>query len=342
VRRAGVVVAPVVPRPADPGHEPGIAGRERRDRLAALCQRLDRLPLAIELAAARVGVMAPAEILTGLEARLGVLGGGSRLSPARRKTMRATVEWSYELLDATEQRAFRSLSVFVGGFDADAAMAVAPGLDVDAFARLVDKSVVVAGETPRGRTRDRLLETVREYAHELLADHGELDAIRERHLRWFSVLAERTEPDWPPFVVADVLDERREDYENIRTALEWAAEADQCAGLRLLAAMRELFPMLGQADGRRIAQLLLEELPGARPLPGRGPDHGGTPGDDDGQRPGVMGVPHRGAALERRARRARARGVRHVLPRPDADARHGGRSRACGPRGGHHAAPARR
>ncbi|HEX6931434.1 MAG TPA: AAA family ATPase [Streptosporangiaceae bacterium] len=116
--------------------------------IAALCERLDRLPLAIELAAARIGIMSPAEILSDLEARLGALGGGSRLSHARHKTVRATVEWSYDLLDPAEQRAFRNLAVFAGGFDGDAAMAVAPGLTLDVFARLVDKSVVVAGQTP--------------------------------------------------------------------------------------------------------------------------------------------------------------------------------------------------
>src|SRR6516225_5139949 len=92
--------------------------------ITALCERLDRLPLAIELAAARIGLMSPAEIFSDLEARLGALGGGARLSPARHKTVRATVEWSYDLLDPAEQRAFRNLAVFVGGFDGGAAMAV--------------------------------------------------------------------------------------------------------------------------------------------------------------------------------------------------------------------------
>ena len=229
--------------------------------IAALCERLDRLPLAIELAAARIGIMSPAEILSDLEARLGALGGGSRLSHARHKTVRATVEWSYDLLDPAEQRAFRNLAVFAGGFDADAAMAVAPGLTLDVFARLVDKSVVVAGQTPRGRTRYRLLETVREYAHELLVASGELEGARERHLRHFSAVAEELEPGWPPFVTAAILDERRPDYENVRAALEWSVESDPCAGLRLFAATRDLFQNLAQADGRRIAQLLLERCP---------------------------------------------------------------------------------
>jgi predicted ATPase/DNA-binding CsgD family transcriptional regulator len=229
--------------------------------IASLCERLDRLPLAIELAAARIGLMSPAEILSDLEARLGALGGGSRLSAARHRTVRAAVEWSYELLEPAEQAAFRNLAVFVGGFDAEAAMAVAPGLTVDVFARLVDKSVVATGEISPGRTRSRLLETVREYAHELLLAGGELEPARERHLRYLSGLTQNTDMSWPPFVTQALLDEFRPDYENIRAVLEWAAEADPCAGLRLLAATGDLFQNVGQADGRRIAQLLLERCP---------------------------------------------------------------------------------
>jgi predicted ATPase/DNA-binding CsgD family transcriptional regulator len=229
--------------------------------IAELCERLDHLPLAIELAAARIGVMSPAEILADLEARLGALGGGPRLSPARHKTVRAAVEWSYELLDASEQRAFRTLAVFVGGFDAGAATAVVPGLTVDAVARLVDKSVVASGKTSRGTTRYRLLETVREHAHELLVASGELEGARRRHLHHYLAIAEQADPGWPPFITAALLDERREDYENIRAALEWSAESDPCAGMRLLSGSRELFQVLGTADGRRLAELLLARCP---------------------------------------------------------------------------------
>jgi DNA-binding CsgD family transcriptional regulator len=175
--------------------------------------------------------------------------------------VRAAVEWSYELLDATEQRAFRNLAVFVGGFDSGAAMAVVPGLTVDAVARLVDKSVVASGKTSRGTTRYRLLETVREHAHELLVANGELEGARERHLHHYLAVAEQADPGWPPFVTAALLDQRREDYENIRAALEWSAESDPCAGMRLLAGSRELFQMLGTADGRRLAELLLARCP---------------------------------------------------------------------------------
>ena len=205
--------------------------------------------------------MSPAEILSDLEARLGTLGGGSRDSPARHRTVRATVEWSYDLLDPVEQQAFRRLAVFVGGFDVDAALAVAPGLTVEGFARLVDKSVVVARVTPRGSTRYRLLETVREYAAELLEAGGELDEVRERHLRHFLSVAGSTEVGWPPFVTDTFLAERRDDYENVRAAIEWAAESDPCAGLAMFAATRDLFQMLGQADGRRIADTLLARCP---------------------------------------------------------------------------------
>jgi predicted ATPase/DNA-binding CsgD family transcriptional regulator len=229
--------------------------------IAELCERLDRLPLAIELAAARIGVMSPAEILADLDVRLGALGGGSRDSPARHKTVRSTVEWSYELLDPTEQRAFRNLAVFVGSFDAGAAMAVVPGLTVDMFARLVDKSVVALRKTSRGRTRYRLLETVREHTLELLVASGELQGARERHLHHYLAVAEEVDPGWPPFVSVALLDQRREDYENIRAALEWSVDSDPCAGIRLLAASRELFQMLGTADGRRLAQLLLGRCP---------------------------------------------------------------------------------
>jgi predicted ATPase len=151
--------------------------------------------------------------------------------------------------------------VFVSGFDSAAATAVVPGLTVDGLARLVDKSVIASGKTSRGTTRYRLLETVREYGRELLVANAELEEVRERHLHHYLAVAEQVDPGWPPLVTAALLDQRREDYENIRAALEWSAESDPCAGMRLLAGSRELFQMLGPADGRRLAQLLLARCP---------------------------------------------------------------------------------
>lgn len=225
-----------------------------------LLDRLDRLPLAIELAAARVGVMSPKEILSSLDAREGELGRGPRLAAPRHRTVRASVEWSYELLDRAEQRALRHLSVFVGGFDADAAIAVAPDLTLEVFGRLVDKSVVAVRQGTRGKTRYRLLEIVREFAHELLAESGELETARNRHFEHYA--AEPLEHDgWPSTVAETVLDELEDDYANVRAALQWAASSDPCAGTRLHLARRDLFFFRGQADGLRVAELLLERCP---------------------------------------------------------------------------------
>ncbi|MDX6666954.1 MAG: hypothetical protein QOK04_334, partial [Solirubrobacteraceae bacterium] len=229
--------------------------------IAEVCARLDRLPLAIELAAARVSAMSPAEVLSGLETRLGMLGGGGRLSPPHHRTVRAAVEWSYQLLDSAEQRAFRNLAVFVGGFDAEAATAVAPGLSLDVLAQLVDKSLIAVVETARGRTRYRLLETMRQYATELVLDVGELDAARERHLRHFSALADVAREEWLSTGAQRFVNELDDDYENVRAALEWGVASDPCSAMRLLSGTRDLFFRFGQADGLRLAQLLLERCP---------------------------------------------------------------------------------
>lgn len=117
-------------------------------------------------------------------------------SPQPRR-IRAAVQWSYRLLDAPEQEAFARLAVFVGGFDAEAARAVAPGLSLDLLARLVDRSLATAAGSARGRTRYRLLETVRDHAAESLVGCGELDAARERHFRHFAAFGPATEPGLP-------------------------------------------------------------------------------------------------------------------------------------------------
>lgn len=231
---------------------------EEEAAIARVCDRLDRLPLAIELAAGRVGVMSPAEILAGIESQLDDLTGAGRPSPAHHRSVRAAVEWSHRLLDPGEQEAFRSLAVFVGGFDADAARAVAPGLSLDLLARLVDKSLVAVAQSARGHTRYRLLETVREYAGELLVVAGEIDAAHERHFSHFATLSPATQPGWPSPGAHLYVHDLADDYENVRATIEWSLATDPCAAMRLLAAMRDLFIMFGQADGRRLALTLLE------------------------------------------------------------------------------------
>jgi predicted ATPase/DNA-binding CsgD family transcriptional regulator len=223
-----------------------------------LCERLDGVPLAIELAAARMSAMTASEILAGLDARLDQLGGIRRQSPAHHRSVRAAVEWSYDLLVPTERDAFRHLAVFVGGFDAEGAAAVVRGLSLEELARLVDKSVLTAAPGRGGKTRYRQLEMVREYAHELLVASGELDAARERHFRHFLSLGRETRERWPSTEAPKFVDELEADYGNVRAAVEWSAVADPCAGMRLLSGTLDLFMMLGQADGRRLAELLLE------------------------------------------------------------------------------------
>jgi non-specific serine/threonine protein kinase len=229
--------------------------------ITELCSRLDRLPLAIELAAARIGAMSPAEILSSLQSRLDALGTGGRDTAPHHRTVRAAVEWSHQLLDAEERRALRNLSVFVGGFDAAAAMSVTPGLSLELLTRLVDKSLVTVVESARGRTRYGLLETIHEYAYELLANAGEAAAARGRHLEHFSALGDVAREEWLSTGRQQFVNELDDDYENVRAALDWAVTSKPCTGVRLVGAVRDLFFRFGQADGRALAEQLLERCP---------------------------------------------------------------------------------
>jgi non-specific serine/threonine protein kinase len=229
--------------------------------IARLCERLDRLPLAIELAAARAGVMSVAEILSSLDAQGAELAAGRRASPAHHRTVRAAVEWSYRLLEPGEQQAFRRLAVFVAGFDAAAARSVMPEPVVELLARLVDKSLIAVIESPGGRTRYRQLETVREYAHELLIAADELDAAHQRHLRHFADRAAAVLEEWLQTGRQLLVNELDPDFGNVRAAVEWAAVSEPCTGLRVLAGTRDLFYKFAQADGLRLVQRLLERCP---------------------------------------------------------------------------------
>ncbi len=153
------------------------------ETVSEICRRLDGVPLAIELAAARVRALSLSEILDSLHDRFRLLTGGARTAVRRQQTLRASVDWSHALLTEPERVLFHRLAAFLGGFDLDAAQTVAGGGDVqryqvlDQLTLLVDKSLVVADDS-RGRTRYRLLETVRQYAQEKLGESGEADAVR--------------------------------------------------------------------------------------------------------------------------------------------------------------------
>jgi len=198
------------------------------EAVSEICRRLDGVPLAIELAAARVRALSLTEILDSLQDRFRVLTGGARTAVRRQQTLRASVDWSHTLLTEPERVLFRRLGVFMGGFDLEAAQAVAGGAEVeryqvlDQLALLVDKSLVVADETAN-RTRYRLLETMRQYALEKLGESGEADAVRTRHRDHYTALAAKL--DAP----ADNDYERRieqaeTEIDNVRAAFVWSLE----------------------------------------------------------------------------------------------------------------------
>ena len=228
-----------------------------------LCARLDHLPLAIELAAARVTAMTPAEMLSRLEDSLELLTRGDRESLPRHRTMRSTIEWSYRLLAPAEQRLLRRLAVFVGRFDSAAAIAIAQDASLDVLESLVDKSLVTAAAAPSAATRYRLLETVREFALDQLTAAGEVETIRDRHLRHFQARAEPAFEEWLRSGSDAPAHRLDDDYDNLRAALEWSLDADPQAGLHLVAATRDLWVRMGQSEGWRLATALLERS-GAR------------------------------------------------------------------------------
>jgi predicted ATPase/DNA-binding CsgD family transcriptional regulator len=181
----------------------------RADNTAAvvgICRRLDGLPLAIELAAARVRLLPPVDLLGRLERRLTLLTGGGRDQPLRQRAMKDAIAWSFDLLDSSEQRLLQRLAVFVGGFTVEAAEAVTPPDLPDPLAALeslLDHSLVSRVGSPDGATRFGMLETIREYALERLAASDDERAARDAHATWCVVCAERKAPDF--FLHADVV-----------------------------------------------------------------------------------------------------------------------------------------
>jgi predicted ATPase/DNA-binding CsgD family transcriptional regulator len=244
--------------------------------VAAICRRLDGLPLAIELAAARVKVLAPPALLTRLERRLPLLTGGGRDLPTRQRTMRDAIAWSYELLPEEDQRLFRRLAVFVGGFTLQAAEAVCPIADaslhgvLNGIATLVDNSLLRREDGPGGETRYQMLETVREYALEQLAADGEAEEAEDlgrRHARFFLDFAECVGP------LVDGADQRAAvasldaDGANLRAAIGWAiAHEESALALRMTWAMWSYWFTRGRfREGTAWTEQALA-LPGAAPL----------------------------------------------------------------------------
>jgi predicted ATPase/DNA-binding SARP family transcriptional activator len=227
--------------------------------VAEICRRLDGVPLAIELAAARVRTMSVLEITDRLRDRFRLLVGRDPTAPDRHHTLRAAIDWSYEALSPAEQALFRTISVFAGGFTLDAAEAVGDGPEVlDDLATLVDKSLVLADRSGPA-TRYRLLETLRQYGAERLAAAGERTAVRARHLAWACTLAEEAGARLDGPEQGQWLERLRAEEDNLRVALDWATDHPSGDhGLRAAGALWQFWQVRGHHEegGRRLRMLL--------------------------------------------------------------------------------------
>jgi predicted ATPase/class 3 adenylate cyclase len=242
--------------------------------VARIVQQLDGIPLAIELAAARVKVLSVDQIASRLDERFRLLTGGGRTEMPRHQTLRAALDWSYDLLSESEKGLLRRLSVFAGGFDFEAAEAVCgdPDVDVlDLLARLVEKSLVIFDE-PAGTPRYRLLETVRLYGQEMLTAAGEESAVRARHRDWYLMMAERAEPALAGPEQQDWLDRLELEHDNVRVALRWSLTGeDKSEPLqRLVGALWRFWEIRGHwSEGRKWLETTLAQTAGAEGGPSR-------------------------------------------------------------------------
>jgi predicted ATPase/class 3 adenylate cyclase len=218
--------------------------------VATLCRRLEGLPLALELAAARTTLLSPRALLAKLDERLSILTSGRRDADERHQTLRGTIEWSYDLLDDAERDLFRDLSVFVDGCRFDAAVAVshAKELDVlDVLQSLAAKSLVRRRVDGDGESRYWMLETIREYATERAVASGTAELLADRHGHYFLALAERAEPDLWRQATKEWIPRFDAEQTNIRSALEWALRQDDAeVAYRLAAALYPYWELRGR------------------------------------------------------------------------------------------------
>ena len=280
-----VLTAPAVRLFVDRAHavSPGLPLEgESASVVAAICRRLDGLPLAIELAAARVKVLPPAELLARLDRRLPLLSDGPRDVPARLRTMRDAIAWSYDLLTPEERDLFRRLAVFVDGFTIEDAEAVmvgggseapspnpnSPSFVLELVSTLVEKSLLVVDQKAAGGTRYAMLEIIREFGLEQLAAEGDLENVRQSHAAFALALAERVEPvlygGREQITCLDLLDR---EWSNLSEALVWlgaAGEHEHLRALRLATALVRFWFVRGYlAEGRDWLERTLAAAPTA-------------------------------------------------------------------------------
>jgi predicted ATPase len=252
---------------------------ENAAAVAQICMRLDGLPLALELAAARLRLLDPAALLARLSNRLPLLTGGARDLPARQQTMRATIAWSYDLLRPAEQSLFRRLAVFAGGWTleaAEAAGADGAGEVLDRLDALLSQSLLRREVRPGGESRYTMLETIREYALERLEESGATAQARQVHATYFLALAEEAEPALRGPEQARWQQRLEQEHDNIRAVLAWTlAQANgtggalpiqgthsmlepRVLGLRLAGALERFWTWRGyDTEGRRWLETLL-------------------------------------------------------------------------------------
>ncbi|HEY8204597.1 MAG TPA: protein kinase [Pyrinomonadaceae bacterium] len=238
---------------------------ENAEAVVEICSKLDGLPLAIELAAARIKVLPPRALLARLENRLKLLSGGARDLPSRQQTMRGAIAWSYDLLDEKERKLFRRLSVFVAGCDLQAIEEVCnrfADLEIDALdgvSSLIDKSLLQQRETAGADSRFTMLETITEFGLEQLAASGEADQLCKSHAAFFLKLAEQGETELLGTQQEMWLDKFELEHGNFRAATQWAEQNRQPeTALRLAGAMWRFWEMRGYlAEGREVLRRLL-------------------------------------------------------------------------------------
>ena len=232
--------------------------QENTPAVAEVCRKLDGIPLAIELATARMGTLSVRQISERLKDPLGLLSAGGRTAVPRQQTLRGTLDWSYELLSEPERTLFGHLAVFAGGWTLEAAEAVAASGSIaeqgvlNLLARLMDKSLVIAEAGEHGALRYRMLEPIRQYAREKLEESGEAEAVRRRHAAFFLALAERAEPELRGRRRGEWLEQLEREHDNMRAALGWSFSlGDVELGLRLAAALWEFWATHGYlSEGR--------------------------------------------------------------------------------------------
>ena len=217
--------------------------------VAQICRGLEGMPLAIELAAARVRALSVEQIARRLEDSLKLLRGDSRTAAPRQRTLHATLDWSYNLLSTEERALLRRLSVFAGGWTLEGAETVGTGDDIqeedvlELLTNLMDKSLVLAEVRAGDVRRYRLLEPVRQYARERLEESGEADAFLRRHAEFFLALAEEAEPQLAGAHQQEWAERLEEEHDNIRASLSWSLEKEPEMALRLAGALARFWEM---------------------------------------------------------------------------------------------------